>query len=212
MMMSLRATLFLLRPPFFLFRLIAKTGGASEQVLRTSPEGTIFNQIFVKNLQSKEQEREFFLPTEEEGLAKLWESEVKTAYFYVMETVITYEDYKCKVFAPWISPFPSFLSMATSHRSPYLPFMRRFVLTHVEKGTLALLSARWKRGIPDCSPEGAQALGSEKTVSVFSIWAAGAAGGVALLLAEVAAVGYRKKVGRHRRNNSGQTGSGGWGG
>ncbi len=35
---------------------------------------------------------------------------------------------------PWESHFPAFLSMATPQDSPYLPFMRNFVLKHIEQG------------------------------------------------------------------------------
>ncbi len=36
---------------------------------------------------------------------------------------------------PWRTNFPNLVSMATPKDSPYLPFMRRFVLKHVEQGT-----------------------------------------------------------------------------
>ena len=56
-----------------------------------------------------------------------------------------------------------------------------------------LIARRWQHHVPDCSPDEAQAMGPEKIVSVFSIWAAGVGGGLLLLLAEVA-VGVTKDV------------------
>ncbi len=35
--------------------MIARIGGASEHILKTSPEGSIYNQLYEKNLKSEEQ-------------------------------------------------------------------------------------------------------------------------------------------------------------
>lgn len=41
------------------------------------------------------------------------------AYYYILESVLTFSEYECKVTAPWISNYPNFLGMAMRKGSPY---------------------------------------------------------------------------------------------
>ncbi len=95
--------------------MIARKGGISEHVLRTAPEGTIFNKLFLKHFGTKEQvkidsifrwivldsffkkkEDEYWLPEVAPALELLMTSEVKSAYYYVAESVYTHAKYKCR--------------------------------------------------------------------------------------------------------------------
>ena len=102
-----------------------------------------------------------------------------------------------RLFSPWSSSYPHFLSMATPPDSAYLPFLRRFVLRHVEKGTMRLLHDRWleERGGGEGCPavQAIRALGAEKTVSLFAAWAVGAGAALALLVGEICTKGRRRQ-------------------
>ncbi len=52
--------------------------------------------------------------------------------------------------APWVSPYPDLLSMATGRGSPYFPFLKLFFLQHKEKGSLSHLKRKFGRPDLDC--------------------------------------------------------------
>lgn len=54
----------------------------------------------------------------QEGLKNLMDIK-HGAYYYILESVLTFSEYECKVTAPWISNYPNFLGMAMRKGSPY---------------------------------------------------------------------------------------------
>ena len=44
-----------------------------------------------------------------------------------------------RLILPWKSPYPDLLSMAVAKGSPYLPFLKRFLLHYKEKGAKKLI-------------------------------------------------------------------------
>ena len=100
--------------------------GADVDLFKYAPAGTLYHDLYKEKIYQGEKGNGdvkmngvFSL---HEGLDRLLNSNGKETYYSSLEavrTAMTIEKYGCKFVAPYISNFPSYLSMALPKGSPY---------------------------------------------------------------------------------------------
>ncbi len=160
-----------------LSRLIIKGGGSAEQQFLRATPGSIFNQLYLKFLNSSEQRQSFIVPDATKGLQLLTNTRRGT-YYYIRESIESMDEYKCAVSPTWMNSYPELVSMAVPKQSPFRDVMKLFLIQHLEGGFLDMLNARWQNSRSHCvisSNDPGQALGKEKIVSLFFMMSLGMA-------------------------------------
>ncbi len=107
------------------------------------------------------------------------------ALIMIKETMLKYPEYKCPLVEAWKTDYPNLLSFAFPKDSRLRVFFNYSLLKHFQRGTLDVLRKRYfRQGLDSCTSQSDQALGFEKTISLFGILAFGFVTAVTLLVLE----------------------------